>query len=298
MKIPHLTLGMAVMATTAIANAATPNELDIVETASKAGQFETLVAAVQAGGLEETLRQPGPYTVFAPSDAAFAKLPAGTVENLLKPENRDQLVGVLTYHVVPGKFPASQVVTSAGVPTANGQMINFGRNPAGQVTVDGAMIVKTDIPCANGVIHVIDTVILPASDNLVVTASRTGKFNTLLAAAKAAGLDATLANDGPYTIFAPTDDAFSKLGNEKIAELLLPENKELLIAILKHHVVKGRVYSADAVSKGSAKTLQGTQLPIKVDKSGASVGNAKIIMTDVDASNGVVHVVDSVLIPN
>ena len=298
MKTPHLALGMVVLATAVLPAAAKTTELDIIETASQAGQFETLIAAVQAGGLEETLRQPGPFTVFAPSDAAFAKLPAGTVESLLKPENRDQLVGVLTYHVVPGNVPASQVVTSTGAPTANGQMINFGRNPAGQVTVDGAQIVRTDIRCKNGVIHVIDAVILPSSDNLVVTADRAGKFKTLLAAAKSAGLDGTLAKDGPYTIFAPTDQAFEKLGNEKIVELLRPENKETLIAILKHHVVKGRVYSPNAAAKGTAKTLQGTQLPIKANKAGVNVGNAKIIATDIDASNGVIHVVDTVLIPN
>ena len=137
MKLPHLTLALAALATTGLAHGTNGNEtMDIVETASKAGQFETLIAAVQTSGLEDTLRQPGPYTVFAPSDAAFAKLPAGTVETLLKPENREQLISILTYHVVPGKVPASTVVSSTGAPTANGQMINFGRTPTGQVTVD------------------------------------------------------------------------------------------------------------------------------------------------------------------
>lgn len=132
---------------------------DIVDTAASAGSFNTLVAAVKAAGLEGTLRGAGPFTVFAPTDEAFAKLPAGTVENLLKPENKAKLQSVLTYHVVPGKVMAADVVRLESAKTVNGQPVKI--TTAGGVKVDAANVVTTDIECSNGVIHVIDSVILP-----------------------------------------------------------------------------------------------------------------------------------------
>lgn len=122
--------------------------------------FNTLVAAVKAAGLVETLSGDGPFTVFAPTDEAFAKLPEGTLEELLKPKNREKLVGILTYHVVPGKVKAKQVVKLSEATTVQGSDVAIAVND-GVVTVDGATVIKTDIPCKNGVIHVIDTVILP-----------------------------------------------------------------------------------------------------------------------------------------
>ncbi len=133
---------------------------DIVDTAVGAGDFKTLVAAVQAAGLVETLKGEGPFTVFAPTDAAFAKLPAGTVESLLKPENKDKLVAILTYHVVPGKVMAADVVKLTEAKTVQGKAAKV-KVEDGTVMIDGAKVVKTDIACGNGVIHVIDAVILP-----------------------------------------------------------------------------------------------------------------------------------------
>lgn len=133
---------------------------DIVDTAVSAGQFNTLAAALGAADLVETLKGPGPFTVFAPTDAAFAKLPAGTVENLLKPENKDQLIAILTYHVVPGKVMAADVVKVDQAKTVNGKMIQV-KTGSGGVMVDDAKVTATDIAASNGVIHVIDSVILP-----------------------------------------------------------------------------------------------------------------------------------------
>jgi uncharacterized surface protein with fasciclin (FAS1) repeats len=135
---------------------------DIVDTAVAAGSFKTLAAALQAAGLVETLKGKGPFTVFAPTDAAFAKLPKGTVEDLLKPENKAKLTAILTYHVVPGNVLAAQVVTMNGqdVKTVNGQTVKIGV-AGGKVTVNGANVTATDVKASNGVIHVIDTVILP-----------------------------------------------------------------------------------------------------------------------------------------
>jgi uncharacterized surface protein with fasciclin (FAS1) repeats len=135
-------------------------EKDIVDTAVSAGQFNTLAAALGAADLVETLKGPGPFTVFAPTDAAFAKLPAGTVENLLKPENKAQLVAILTYHVVPGKVMAADVVKVDQAKTVNGQMIKVKTGGNG-VMINDAKVTATDIATSNGVIHVIDSVILP-----------------------------------------------------------------------------------------------------------------------------------------
>ncbi|QEH35237.1 Immunogenic protein MPT70 precursor [Aquisphaera giovannonii] len=132
---------------------------DIVSTAVGAGKFGTLVAAVKAAGLVETLQGPGPFTVFAPTDEAFAKLPAGTVATLLEPENKGKLVDVLTYHVVPGKVMAADVAGLTEAPTVQGQKIRV--STQGGVKVDDANVVQADIACDNGVIHVIDAVILP-----------------------------------------------------------------------------------------------------------------------------------------
>ncbi len=134
-------------------------EKTIVAVAADAGQFKTLVSAVKAAGLLETLNGKGPFTVFAPTDEAFARLPKGTVENLLKPENKEQLVAVLTYHVVPGKIMAADVVTTAAE-TVNGKKLPIKVN-AGKVKAGEANVVKTDILASNGVIHVVDTVIIP-----------------------------------------------------------------------------------------------------------------------------------------
>ena len=133
---------------------------DIVDTAVGAGSFKTLAKALQAAGLVETLKGRGPFTVFAPTDEAFAKLPAGTVENLLKPENKAKLAAILTYHVVPGKVTAAQVTKMTSAKTVNGQQLTIAANGSG-VTVEGANVVKTDVAASNGVIHVIDTVMIP-----------------------------------------------------------------------------------------------------------------------------------------
>ncbi len=152
----------AAFAFLALAAPAFAAEKDIVDTAVAAGSFKTLVAAVKAAGLVETLKGDGPFTVLAPTDEAFAKLPAGTVESLLKPENKGKLVAILTYHVIPAKAMAADVVKLDGktAPTVEGSPIKV-EVEGKTVMVNNARVIKADIPCTNGVIHVIDTVILP-----------------------------------------------------------------------------------------------------------------------------------------
>lgn len=155
-----LAIALVLTVGTAAAQAYKSVKKDIVDTAVAAGSFNTLAAALQAAGLVETLKGKGPFTVFAPTDEAFAKLPAGTVENLLKPENKDQLVAVLTYHVVPGSVSSSEVVKMTSAKTVQGQSVKIS-NGKGGVMIDGAKVVKADVMASNGVIHVIDSVILP-----------------------------------------------------------------------------------------------------------------------------------------
>ena len=273
-----------------------PQQKDVVDTAVSAGSFKTLVAAVKAAGLVETLKGEGPFTVFAPTDEAFAKLPAGTVEALLKPENKARLQAILTYHVVPGKVMAADVVKLSGAVTVQGQQVDIAVTD-GTVTVDKAKVLKTDIACSNGVIHVIDSVILPAESDIVDIAVAAGSFKTLAAALTAAGLADTLKGEGPFTVFAPTDEAFAKLPAGTVESLLKPENREKLVAILTYHVVPGKVLAKDVVKLKSAKTVNGKEVTVKVGDAGVMVDGAKVVATDIETSNGVIHVIDSVILP-
>lgn len=274
-------------------NAARKN---IVETAVSAGSFNTLVAAVQAAGLVDALSGEGPFTVFAPSDEAFAKLGNDTIAELVKPENKDLLTQILTYHVVPGRVAAADVVELSNATTLGGQRVDITLANGG-VMIDGANVVATDIFCTNGVIHVIDSVIMPETKNIVDAASEAGSFNTLLAAAQAAGLADVLASEGPFTVFAPTDEAFAKLGNDTINELLKPENKQKLADVLKYHVIPGRVFARDAVMAERAGTALGQKVMIGIENGRLTVNNANIIATDIETSNGVIHVIDTVILP-
>ena len=276
---------------------AAPAEKDIVDTAVGAGSFNTLVAAVKAAGLVETLKGDGPFTVLAPTDEAFKKLPKGTVETLLKPENLKTLQAILTYHVIPGSVMAADVVKLKSAKTAQGDTVAI-KVTDGGVMINGAKVVTTDIKCSNGVIHVIDSVIMPPEKaDIVDTAVGAGSFNTLVAAVKAAGLVETLKGDGPFTVFAPTDDAFKKIPAATIAELLKPENKAKLASILTYHVVPGKVMAADVVKLSSAKTANGQKVMIKVVDGKVMINGATVIKADIDCKNGVVHVIDSVIMP-
>jgi len=268
---------------------------DIVTTAVEAGSFNTLAAALKAGDLVGALQGEGPFTVFAPTDEAFAKLPPETLAMLLKEENKGTLVSILTYHVVAGNVDSKQVVELIAAATLNGQRVDI--NAEKGVKIDIANVVKADIKCSNGVIHVIDTVLMPSSDNIVATASKAGSFKTLLAAAKAAGLVDALSSSEPLTVFAPTDEAFAALPKGTVENLLKPENKDQLAAILTFHVVPGRVFSGDVLSKGELTSLQGGKLKAAMKDDAAFINGAKILATDLDASNGVIHVIGSVMLP-
>lgn len=286
----------AFLAIGSLASAA-PQEKDIVDTAVEAGSFETLVAAVQAAGLVDALKGEGPFTVFAPTDEAFAKLPDGTVEALL--QNKEKLNSILLYHVVPGKVMASDVGGRESVDTLFGQPAAIDTSEG--VSVGGAKVVKTDIACTNGVIHVVDSVMIPK--DITGLASGSESFSTLVTAIKAAGLVEKLQEDGPFTVFAPTNEAFAKLPAETLQDLLKPENKEKLQEVLTYHVVPGKVLAKDVISLQSAKSVQGSEIAISVQRNeddgveGVMVNDANVIKTDIIGLNGVIHVIDTVILP-
>jgi len=286
---------------------ATPEPVlkDIVDTAIEDGRFTTLVAAVQAAELVDTLKSEGEFTVFAPTDEAFAALPAGTLDELLKPENKQSLTDILLYHVVPGKVMAADVTALTSATTVLGQDVAI-KADMGEVYINDAKIILTDIETSNGVIHVIDAVILPPADETAVEENSTivdlavadGRFTTLVAALQAADLVETLSGEGPFTVFAPTDDAFAALPAGTVEDLLLPENKQQLTDILLYHVVSGKVMAADVTGLTSATTVLGEDITIKVQDGKVFLNDTvEVIITDIEAPNGVIHVIDAVLLP-
>jgi uncharacterized surface protein with fasciclin (FAS1) repeats len=275
----------------------------IVGAAAANKDFSTLVAAVKAAGLVDTLNGEGPFTVFAPTNEAFEKLPAGTVQELLKPENREKLVAILTYHVVPGRVASEQAVKLTEAESVQGAKIPL-KVVDGALTVAGAKVVKADLQCANGVIHVIDSVMLPPADEaakmpatIVEAAVGNKDFSTLVAAVKAAGLVETLSGEGPFTVFAPTNEAFEKLPAGTVTGLLKPEAKKQLTDVLTYHVVPGKVMAADVVKVKEAETVQGGKLAVKVDGKGVLINGARVVKADIECGNGVIHVIDAVLLP-
>lgn len=267
-----------------------PVKADIVDTAVGADDFKTLVAAVKAAGLVDALKGEGPFTVFAPTDEAFGKLPEGTVQGLLN--DKEKLAKILKYHVVQGKVTSKDVGKINSANTLQGALLRVDASEG--VRINGAKVVKADLRTSNGIIHVIDTVLLPPAD-IVDTAVSADGFETLVTAVKAAGLVDALKGEGPLTVFAPTDEAFAKLPEGTIPALL--KDKEKLGAILKYHVVPGYVTAADAMKLDRAKTLQGGELTIG-SNGGVQINDANVIKADILTANGVIHVIDSVLLPN
>ena len=311
----------ATTATAETAAAAPSATKDILDTAAGAGSFNTLGAAINAAGLTETLKGAGPFTVFAPTDDAFKALPARVLDALLKPENKETLAKILSYHVVAGKVMAADI-KPGDVATVESSTVKLAVT-GGKVTVNDANVTSADIAATNGVIHVIDKVLVPASIDVTTllaapttTASATttapaaapagqtivdvavanGSFTTLVAAVKAAGLAETLAGPGPFTVFAPTDEAFKKLPAGLVEALLKPENKATLTKILTYHVISGKVMAAD-IKPGDVETVETGKITLATDGGVTINGSTKVGPTDVAASNGVIHVIDSVLVP-
>jgi uncharacterized surface protein with fasciclin (FAS1) repeats len=273
-------------------------EQNIVQTALAAGNFTTLASLLTKAGLVDTLSTGGPFTVFAPTDAAFAKVPKATLDSLAA--NPAQLKSVLLYHVVSGRVTGADVVKLDSAKTLEGSSLAI-KVQNGSVYVDWAKVTTPDVAASNGVIHVIDSVLLPKSGsaastkNIVQTAIAAGQFKTLASLLRKAGLAGMLQGRGPFTVFAPTDAAFAKVPKATLAALAM--NKAKLRAVLLYHVARGNVTAARAMNLRSAKTLNGESLTIRIRGGKVIIGGATVVKADVAASNGVIHVINKVLIP-
>jgi len=272
---------------------------NIVDTAAEAGNFETLLAALDSAGLTGALEGEGQFTVFAPTDDAFADLLEAldtSAMNLLSVEN---LADVLLFHVLEGAYFSGDVVANApfSLPTLQGSEVEFTVMDS-MAYINGAEIVTTDILTTNGVIHVIDEVILPL-ENIVDTAMASGSFSILLTALDTAGLTSALEGEGPFTVFAPTDDAFADLlaTLDVSAEDLLA--REDLADILLYHVLSGAYYANDVLANVpfNLDTLEGGPVFFSVMDSMAYINGVDIVTTDILTTNGLIHVIDQVILP-
>jgi uncharacterized surface protein with fasciclin (FAS1) repeats len=278
---------------------------NIVELAVATPDLSTLVTAVKAAGLVATLSGPGPFTVFAPTNAAFAKLPKADLDALLA--NPAALADVLKYHVVTGKVLKADIPFGKPIKTLQGQEITIDTTATITDANGGkSKITATDILATNGVVHLIDTVILPKAaapaptKNIVELAQATPSLSILVEAVVAADLATTLSGAGPFTVFAPTDAAFAALLAElKITKPALLADKPLLTKVLTYHVVKGKVLKADIPFGTGITTLQGETITIDTSAviTDARARKSQITATDILATNGVVHLIDKVILP-
>jgi uncharacterized surface protein with fasciclin (FAS1) repeats len=284
------------------APAADPN---LVALAQSNPNLSILVEAVVAANLQGTLSGTGPFTVFAPTNAAFAALLTElgvTKADLLA--NKPLLTAVLTYHVLPAKVLKSGVPLGKAITTVEGGIFKVDQVGSDLVITDGrnrtAKITATDIAASNGVVHVIDQVILPADKDIVETAASLPDFSILVEAVVAANLQGTLSGAGPFTVFAPTNAAFAALLTELgISKADLLANQALLTKVLTYHVLAGRVLKADVVPGTQPATVEGETFSIDASLvvTDKRMRTAHIVATDVLTSNGVIHVLDKVILP-
>ena len=268
---------------------------DIPTNAQNTGVHDSLVAALSHAGLVSALQADGPFTVFAPTDDAFAA--AGIdLSTFDTDEENATLSDILLYHVVSGSVAASDVTDGMSAEALNGDDLSFTVSD-GSVMVNDATVTTADVMASNGIIHVIDMVLMPPADlaDIPTVAQGTGIHTSLVAAVVQAELLTTLQGDGPFTVFAPTDDAFAAAGID-LAALDTEEGKAALTDILLYHVVSGAVPSSAVTDGMSAAAVNGDDLSFTVGE-GVMVNDANVVLADVPASNGVIHVIDKVLMP-
>jgi uncharacterized surface protein with fasciclin (FAS1) repeats len=289
------------------AMAADAPDASIVDIAASNGNFDTLVAAVQAAGLADTLDGPGPYTVFAPTDAAFATLLDQL--GLTAPEllaNKTLLTEVLLYHVAAGKLTSEEVLALRELEMLNGDLATVSVR-SGRPYINEAVISMVDIQASNGVIHVIDAVILPSGvaapsstpdASIVEIAVANQGFSSLVAALQAADLVGALSGPGPYTVFAPSNDAFNKtLGELGLTLEQVAADEALLTDILLYHVAAGAYDAQDALGAGTIRMLNGDSVSMSVRNGIVYVNGASVSRANIVTENGIIHVIDAVLLP-
>jgi uncharacterized surface protein with fasciclin (FAS1) repeats len=280
------------------------DEHDIVDVLSDYPEYSLLVEAVQAAGLVDTLKGRGPFTVFAPTNTAFVNL-LGELETTKDALFADKplLTAVLTYHVLAARVPAADIPFGRAITTVETGIFKID-NVGGPVITDErnrtANITVTNLYASNGVIHGIDKVILPGDKDIVATAQSVPDFSVLVEAVIAANLVTTLQGAGPFTVFAPTNAAFTAALSELgVSKDDLFANTELLTQILTYHVVPARVLKAEVPLNTNITTVEGTAFQVNSSLQIVDVANRlpNIVTTDVLTSNGVIHVIDRVILP-
>ena len=252
-----------------------------------------LETAVLAADLAGTLSGPGPFTLFAPTDAAFATLPDGTLDAVLA--DNDLLTSILLYHALAADVRSTDLMDGMTATTINGKDITVTIDNG--VFINGAQVTVADIVTDNGVVHVIDAVLLPPTVTVVDVVVNSPDHNTLEAAVIAADLAGTLSGDGPFTLFAPTDAAFAALP-DGLVDALLQDAQGDLTTVLLYHALSGTVLSSDLSDGQAASTLQGEDVTVSINTEGVFINNAQVTVADIVTDNGVVHVIDAVLVPS
>ena len=290
--------------------------------------LSTVVSAVKAAGLVDTLNGPGPFTIFAPSNDAFAKIDKATIDKLMADPKGD-LTKILTYHVVPGKLSADDLVKAGTEKTVNGAEVKITKS-GDTIKVNDSSVVCGNIETANATVFIVDSVLMPptsgasagatsypanfgsacsavpasgsgsfegmAKDPAATAASNNPVLSTVVSAVKAAGLVDTLNGPGPFTIFAPSNDAFAKIDPNTL-KTLLADPKGDLTKILTYHVVPGKLSADDLVKAGTEKTVEGGSVKITADGDTIKVNDATVVCGNVETANATVFIIDSVLMP-
>ena len=269
---------------------------DIPATATGTGIHTSLVAALAQANLVTTLQGTGPFTVFAPTDAAFTAAGIDLSSFDTDAENAT-LVDILTYHVLSGDYQSGDLSSAGTATTLNGDNVTFTVNAAG-VQVNDANVVTADVAATNGIIHIIDKVLMPPADlvDIPTVATGTGIHTALVAALAQADLVTTLQGTGPFTVFAPTDAAFTAAGID-LSTFDTDAENATLVDILTYHVVSGSVASTALTDGQTATALNGDNITFTVNAAGVQVNDANVVTADVAASNGIIHVIDKVLMP-
>jgi transforming growth factor-beta-induced protein len=277
---------------------------NLVETVRINGNFKTLYQAILWSGFTLTLAgSTGPFTIFAPTDDAFAKLSSETLQYLFKPENQQVLADILSYHISAGNLTVATIKTlnpPVKVPVFSGQSVLISQE-SDKLEVNDATVIASDILASNGVIHGIDTVLLAPFGNIADSIALNPNFGILFKALQAADLLPTLRSSGPWTLFAPTDYAFQKLPPGTLDSLLKPENKVLLLKTLTYHLADGNLTSTALEALNPPINLNTfNRKTVRVTEYGKNIfiNDATVVMRNLPAKNGLIHGINQVLLPS
>jgi uncharacterized surface protein with fasciclin (FAS1) repeats len=292
-----LAISLGVFLAADVAHATHRGGNNLVQRLERDGRFTTLLAALDAAGLKETVATGGTFTVLAPTDQAFAALPPGTIEALLA--DIPTLQNILLYHVLGGREMLHNLVKESTATTLQGNPI-LALREGFKVRINGQRVLYPSLPASNGIIHPIDGVLIPPASNIEINSlvdvlALDGRFTTLIAAVQAAGLADALTTGGPFTVFAPTDDAFAALPEGTVDGLLA--DIPALQNVLLYHVLGKEVPAVKLLGRHSLETLQGEEVDTSVNRGGLFINQSKVLNPDVNAPNAVIHVVDAVLLP-